>query len=92
LKSKIAVFDLASCEGSELQIANNEERIIDLVQAVNVVSFREAMKNQGDVYYVALIAGLIQCPGTAGSRSLGDSRAKNELVLDHAEDTPKCEV
>jgi coenzyme F420-reducing hydrogenase gamma subunit len=92
LKSKIAVFDLASCEGSELQIANHEERIIDLVQAVDVVSFREAMKKQGDVYDIAFREGPIQHLSTAGSRSLGDSRAKNELVLDHAEGTPKYEM
>jgi coenzyme F420-reducing hydrogenase gamma subunit len=92
LKSKRAVFALANCEGSELQITNHEERIIDLVQAVDVVSFREVMKKQRDVHDVALVEGPIQRPGTAGSRSFGDSRAKNGLVLDHIEGTPKYEV
>jgi coenzyme F420-reducing hydrogenase gamma subunit len=62
MKPRIAVFDFASCEGCELQIANLEEQIIDLVEAVDVVSFREVMKEHSDDYDVAFIEGSIQRP------------------------------
>jgi coenzyme F420-reducing hydrogenase gamma subunit len=62
MKPKIAVFDFASCEGCELQIANLEENVIDLVEAVDIVSFREVMKEHSDDYDIAFIEGSIQRP------------------------------
>jgi len=44
MKPKVAFFDFASCEGCQLQIANLEEEILDLIKIVDVVSFREVMK------------------------------------------------
>jgi coenzyme F420-reducing hydrogenase gamma subunit len=44
MKPKVAIFDISICEGFELQIENLEGQVIDLVQAVDVVSFREGLK------------------------------------------------
>jgi coenzyme F420-reducing hydrogenase gamma subunit len=62
MKPKVAVFDFASCEGCELQIANLEEHVLDLVEAVDVVSFREVMKESSDDYDIAFVEGSIQRP------------------------------
>jgi coenzyme F420-reducing hydrogenase gamma subunit len=62
MKPRIAVFDFASCEGCELQIANLEEQIVDLVETVDVVSFREVMKEHSDDYDIAFVEGSIQRP------------------------------
>ena len=62
MKPKVAVFDFASCEGCELQIANLEEQIVDLIGAVDIVSFREVMKEHSDDYDIAFIEGSINRP------------------------------
>lgn len=62
MKPKVAVFDFASCEGCELQIMNLEEKVIDLIDIVDVVSFREAMKENSNDYDIAFIDGCIVRP------------------------------
>ncbi len=42
-KPKVAFYDFAGCEGDQLQVANLEERLLDLLGHVEVVSFREVM-------------------------------------------------
>jgi coenzyme F420-reducing hydrogenase gamma subunit len=62
MKPKVAFFDFSSCEGCQLQIANLEEEILDLIEIVDVVSFREVMKEHSDDYAIAIIEGSIQRP------------------------------
>jgi coenzyme F420-reducing hydrogenase gamma subunit len=62
MKPRVAIFDFASCEGCELQIANLEEQVIDLVGCVDVVSFREVMKEHSEDYDIAFVEGSIQRP------------------------------
>ena len=61
-KPRVAIFDFADCEGCELQIANLEEEILDLLSIVDVVSFREVMKEHSDDYDIAIIEGSIMRP------------------------------
>ena len=62
MKPKVAFFDFSSCEGCQLQIANLEEEIIDLINIVDVVNFREVMKEQSDDYDIAFVEGSIMRP------------------------------
>jgi len=62
MKPRVAFFDFASCEGCQLQIANLEEEILDLISIVDVVSFREVMKEHSDEYDIAIIEGSIMRP------------------------------
>jgi coenzyme F420-reducing hydrogenase gamma subunit len=62
MKPKVAFFDFASCEGCQLQVVNLEEKILDLIDVVEVVSFREAMKEHSDEYDIAFIEGSIMRP------------------------------
>ena len=57
MKPKVAFFDFAGCEGDQLQIANLEEDILALLDLVEVVSFREVMKEHSDNYDIAFIEG-----------------------------------
>ena len=57
MKPRLAVFDFAGCEGCELQIVNLEEDLLGLLEHVDVVSFREAMKEHSDDYDIALVDG-----------------------------------
>jgi len=62
MKPKVAFFDFSSCEGCQLQVVNLEEKILDLVDIVQVVSFREAMKEHSDDYDIAFVEGSIMRP------------------------------
>jgi len=62
LKPKVGFFDFASCEGCQLQIANLEEEILDVVDRLEIVSFREVMKEHSDEYDIAFIEGSINRP------------------------------
>lgn len=61
-KPKVAFFDFACCEGCQLQIANLEEEILDLISIIDVVSFREVMKEHTETYDIAFIEGSIMRP------------------------------
>jgi len=62
MKPRVAFFDFASCEGCQLQIANLEEEILDLIEIVDVVSFREVMTEHSDDYDIAIVEGSIMRP------------------------------
>ncbi|MEA3459033.1 MAG: hypothetical protein U9R21_10205 [Candidatus Thermoplasmatota archaeon] len=81
MKPRVAFFDFASCEGCQLQIANLEEEILDLIEIVEVVSFREVMKEHSDEYDIAIIEGSIMRP--MDEKRLWDirSRAKTLIAL-----------
>ena len=57
MKPKVAFFDFAGCEGDQLQIANLEEELLTLLGQVEVVSFREVMKEHSNNYDIAFIEG-----------------------------------
>lgn len=58
-KPKVAVFDFTGCEGCELQLANKEETLVDFLNALEIVEFREISSARSDEYEVALLDGAI---------------------------------
>jgi len=58
-KPRVAIFDFACCEGCQLQIVNLEEEILDLINVVDVVEWREAMSEQSHEYDIAIVEGSI---------------------------------
>ena len=68
-KPKVAFFDFASCEGCQLQITNLGEGLLDILGAIDVVEFREAISEKWDGDYdVVFIEG-----------SIGDHHAEERL-------------
>jgi sulfhydrogenase subunit delta len=61
-RPRVAVFDFTGCEGCELQLVNKEETLGPFLEAIEVVSFREASTAHSDDYDVALIDGAITRP------------------------------
>ncbi len=61
-KPKVAFFDFAGCEGDQLQVANLEERLLDLVEHLEIVSFREIKTQHRDDYDIAFVEGSITRP------------------------------
>jgi len=58
-KKKIAFFDFTCCEGCQLQIANFGEDLLDVLELVDVVMFREVMSETSEDYEIAIIEGSI---------------------------------
>lgn len=57
---KVAFFDLACCEGCQLQVANLGEELLDLLGHIEVVEFREIMSEKWDGEYdLAIIEGSV---------------------------------
>ncbi len=59
-KPKVAFFDFACCEGCQLQVANFGEALLDVLDKIQVVEFREVMSEKWDKDIdVAIIEGSI---------------------------------
>jgi len=78
-KPKVAIFDFACCEGCQLQIVNLEEEILDLVGAVDVVQWREAMSEKSEEFDIAIVEGSITRP--SDEERLRDIRAKAKILI-----------
>jgi len=62
LTPRIGIFDLACCEGCQLQIVNMEEQILDLLGLVRPVEWREAMSEGAgghDALDIAIVEGSV---------------------------------
>lgn len=79
MKPKVAFFDFAGCEGDELQIANLEEELLGLLRHVEVVSFREVMKEHSNDYDIAFIEG--SCTRLADEDRLKEIRKNAKIVV-----------
>jgi coenzyme F420-reducing hydrogenase gamma subunit len=79
MKPKIAFFDFAGCEGDQLQVANLEEKLLDLISHVEVVSFREVMTGHSDDYDIAFVEGAITRP--EDEARIKDIRAKAKYLV-----------
>lgn len=56
-KPRVAFFDFASCEGCQLTVVDALQTHVDLLQAVDIVQFREAMSEHSEDYQIAFIEG-----------------------------------
>lgn len=60
MKPKVAFFDFTSCKGCQLDALNlDAEQVIGLLNAVDIVNFREAKTEREDNYDIAFIEGSI---------------------------------
>jgi sulfhydrogenase subunit delta len=63
MKPRIAVFSLTSCEGCSLAILELENELLDLLAAVEIVNFREAMTERDWNIDIAFVDGAVSTPG-----------------------------
>ncbi len=80
-KPRVAIFDFACCEGCQLQIVNLEEELLDLIGAVDVVEWREAMAESSEDYDIAIIEGSITRPEDEDRIRSIRSRAKILIAI-----------
>jgi len=58
-RPKLAFFDFTDCEGCQLQFANLGGVLLELLELVDIVSFREIMSETAEDYDIAFIEGSI---------------------------------
>lgn len=58
-KPKVGVFGFTGCEGCQLQIANKEETLGDLLGSIEVMNFRLISSDKHDEYDIAFVEGSI---------------------------------
>ncbi len=78
-KPKVAFFDFACCEGCQLTVVDSLQTHLDLLDAVEIVQFREAISDQGEDYLVAFIEG--SCTRKADEARLQKIREQAAIVV-----------
>lgn len=78
-KPRVAFFDFAGCEGDQLTVVNLEETLLDVLSHVDIVSFREAMKEHSDDYDIAFIEG--SCTRPSDEERLKKIRERAKVVV-----------
>jgi sulfhydrogenase subunit delta len=78
-KPKIAFFDFTSCEGCQLTVVDSLQTHLDLLDAVEIVQFREAMTEKGDDYAIAFIEG--SCVRQSDEDRLKKIREQAKIVV-----------
>lgn len=58
-RPRVAFFELTSCEGCQLQLLNNEASLLDFLDLIEPVNFREAMDEKSDAYEIAFVEGSV---------------------------------
>lgn len=59
VRPKVGFFELSSCEGCQLQLLNNEATLLDFLNLVEIVNFREGMSERADTYDIAFVEGSV---------------------------------
>ncbi len=78
-KPKVAFFDFTCCEGCQLTVVDSLQTHPELLDAVEIVQFREAMSKKGEDYQVAFIEG--SCSRPSDEERLKKIRAQAAVVV-----------
>jgi len=58
-KPKVAFFSFTCCEGCQLQVLSCEDELVDILNLIEIVNFREAIDEKRDDYDIAFIEGSV---------------------------------
>lgn len=79
-KPKVAFFDLSCCEGCQLSAIDlTAEQLLELLDVVDIVEFREAISEKADAYDIALVEGAIT--RDSDIPRLQDIRARSKILV-----------
>jgi coenzyme F420-reducing hydrogenase gamma subunit len=81
MKPKLAYFDFTSCEGCQLQKLNCEDELLVILNAVEIVNFREASSERSDDYEIAFVEGSISTPSCVERIKRIRAQAKTLIAL-----------
>lgn len=60
-RPRVGFFEFTSCEGCQLQLLNDEERLPAFLDLIEIVAFREIMSESEEVFDIAVVEGSISC-------------------------------
>src|SRR4030042_7012835 len=79
-KTKVGIFDVACCEGCQLQIANMGEDLLSVLGSINVMEWREVMSEKwGKNLDIAIIEGSITDPNAV--ERIQQIRKKSKILI-----------
>jgi len=78
-RPKVAFFDFTSCEGCQLTVVDSLQTHLELLDAIEIVRFREAMSEVGDDYQIAFVEG--SCSRQSDEARLRAIREQAALVV-----------
>lgn len=78
-KPKVAFFDFTGCEGCQLEMLNFEESMLDLLEHIDLVEFREAMDDKAEYYDIAFCEGGISTPSCV--ERIHDIRRRTKILV-----------
>lgn len=78
-RPRVAFFDFASCEGCQLTVVDSLQTYPELLEAVEIVQFREAMSEREDDYLVAFVEG--SCTRPSDEARLAEVRRRAKVVV-----------
>lgn len=78
-RPKIAFFDFAGCEGCQLTVIDSLQSHPALLEAVEIVQFREAISEKGNDYQIAFVEG--SCTRLEDENPLRAIREKAQMVI-----------
>lgn len=76
---KVAFFEFTSCEGCQLTVVDSLQEHPELLEAIEIVQFREAMSERGEDYAIAFIEGSCTRPGDEAK--IKEIREQADLVV-----------
>ena len=62
MKPRVAIFSLTSCEGCSLAILELEDQLLDILNAVEIVNFREGMTERDWDIDIGFVDGAVSTP------------------------------
>ncbi len=78
-KPKVAFFDFTCCEGCQLTVIDSLQTCPELLDAVEIVQFREAMSEKGEDYQIAFVEGSLARP--ADEERLRGIRERAQVLI-----------
>lgn len=78
-RPKVAFFDFTCCEGCQLTVLDTLQNDLGLLNAVEIVNFREAISERGQDYQIAFIEG--SCSRPADEDRLRGIREQADIVV-----------
>ncbi len=80
MKPRLAVWKFSSCDGCQLTLLDCEDELLGIAEAVDIVYFLEATRNQGPPPYdVSLVEGSISTPHEA--EKIKEIRRDSRLLI-----------
>lgn len=80
-RPRVAFFDFASCEGCQLTVVDCLQTHLELLEAVEIVQFREAMSEKEDDYQIAFVEGSLARPSDEARLQAIRTQAKHVISL-----------